>query len=149
MDTIRSSINYSINQDIYNLLYSLHHQYQIDLETLLYRYMPSISIENKVNKQPRKNKKKTKHRVAPPSQRCMARCWGGYKSVKYHKDTKQWKYGYQCHRRKTNLYDYCGTHLKEINMGYLTHGRIDGPVPHPHYNKYQKKIEIQNAMKKV
>ena len=40
MDTISSSINFTINQDIYNLLLSLHNEYQIDLETLIFRYMP-------------------------------------------------------------------------------------------------------------
>lgn len=98
---------------------------------------------------PNESKKYTRPTTPTPENRCMARCWGGAKSVKFDQDSKKWKYGYQCHKRKTNLTDYCGIHLREINKGYLTHGRIDGPVPHPHYNKYQKKIEIQNAIKKV
>lgn len=143
MDTIRSSINYAIYQDIYNLLYSLHDQYQIDLEILLYRYMPNINIENNVNKQPRKNKKKTKHSVAPNSQRCMARCWGCWtkdKAVSYNEDSKTWTYGTQCPRKKQTNSDYCGTHYKQsLRPKGLSHGRFDQPPPHLHYVKFKKK----------
>ena len=143
MDTIRSSINYAIYQDIYNLLYSLHSQYQIDLEILLYRYMPNINIENNVNKQPRKNKKKTKHSVAPNSQRCMARCWGCWtkdKAVSYNEDSKTWTYGTQCPRKKQTNSDYCGTHYKQsLRPTGLSHGRFDQPPPHLHYVKFKKK----------
>ena len=144
MDTIRSSINYAIYQDIYNLLYSLHKIYQIDLKTLLYRYMPNISIENKVIKKPRKNKKKTKHRVAPQSQRCMGRCWGCWtkdKAVSYDEESKTWIYGTQCPRQKLIDSDYCGTHHKQsLRPNGLSHGRFDQPPPHMHYLKFKKLI---------
>ena len=48
MDTISSSINFTIYKDIHNLLNSLHHEYNINIETLLYRYMPNISVEKKM-----------------------------------------------------------------------------------------------------
>ena len=80
--------------------------------------------------------------------RCMARCWGGEKSVKYDHNDNTWSYGHQCKRRKQTDIDYCGIHQAEIDKGYLTHGRIDGDVPHPHYNKYKIKIEIKNTIMK-
>ena len=141
MDTIRSSINFTINQDIYNLLLSLHNEYQIDLETLIFRYMPNISIEKKVVKQTRKNKKKTKHSVAPNEIRCMARCWGCWtkdKAVTFNSENNTWTYGTQCPRKRNNESDYCGTHYKQsLRPNGLSHGRFDEDPPHMHYLKFK------------
>ena len=98
--------------------------------------------------------------------RCQARCWGGdpkkityNKSTKtwslgnlvsYNETTKKWTYGFQC---KNVVIEedtqYCGTHLNQINSkwGYLSQGRIDEDPPHPHYEKYKRKLAIQICKK--
>ena len=149
MDTISSSINFAIYKDIHNLLYSLHHEYEIDIETLIYRYMPNISVEKKVIKKTRNNKKKTKHSIAPSDIRCMARCWGCWtkdKSIEYDAETDTWTYGTQCPRKRTGESDYCGTHYKQsLRPEGISHGRFDEPPPHNHYLKFKKLIETKNT----
>lgn len=144
MNTITSSINFTIYKDIHNLLYILHNEYQIDIETLIYRYMPNISLEKKIEKQTRKNKKKTKHSVAPNDIRCMARCWGCWtknKAVIYNEQNKRWTYGTQCPRKRNEHSDYCGTHYKQsLRPNGLSHGRFDKDPPHQHYLKFKKLI---------
>ena len=149
MDTISSSINFTIYKDIHNLLNSLHHEYNINIETLLYRYMPNISVEKKVIKKTRNNKKKTKHSIAPSDIRCMARCWGCWtkdKSIEYDAETDTWTYGTQCPRKRTGESDYCGTHYKQsLRPEGISHGRFDEPPPHNHYLKFKKLIETKNT----
>jgi hypothetical protein len=131
---INKSINYTINQDIYNLIYSLNHLYNINqLEYLLKRYSPNINFNENKNNNYNKNKKKY---------RCIARCWGGKISVKYNPITKKWTYGTQCKKYTIDSSQFCKIHYKQTLRTYgLTHGTIYSNPPHPHYNKY--KIHIQ------
>ena len=71
--SIKLSINSIITQDIYNLIYSLNHLYNINnLDILLNRYLPNITIQTKTkhkhknkfivnNKHTHKHKHKHKH----------------------------------------------------------------------------------------
>lgn len=121
----------AINQDIYNLLYSLHITYNIDLYLLLNTYMPNIIFKNK--------KKIT---LQKSNNQCKARCWGGKKFVKYNPLTKKWTYGFQCKRKTIQNKQYCLTHYKlSLRTHKLPHGDFDSKVPHIHYNKYKQKIE--------
>ena len=135
IDDIKLLINYLYN---YNSSF--------DLDFLYKRYIPNISIEKKneikLNKTIKLNKKKKKPNYIPSKcNRCIARCWGGEKSVKYNIFTKEWTYGTRCSRYKFRS-DYCLTHFKQsISNSGCTHGIFSEPPPHPHYNKYKIKIE--------
>ena len=161
--SIKLSINSIITQDIYNLIYSLNHLYNINnLQYLLNRYLPNISIQNKTktktktkfivnNKQKQKHKQKYKHKhsIPHPNFRCKARCWGGKDSVKYNPITKKWTYGTLCSKKKIHNSDYCKTHHKQSLTSYgLTNGNFHEPPPHPHYEKYKniikQKFNIKN-----
>ena len=121
-----------IKNDIYNLCYSLHIKYNIDLDILLETYTPNISFNKPVKKTIKVNSFK----------QCKARCWGGKHSVKYNPITKKWTYGTQCMRNSINNSDYCLTHHKlSLKKNGLPHGRFNENVPHDHYLKYKQKIE--------
>jgi hypothetical protein len=150
-------MNNIIIDDIKLLIKYLYNNYnsKYDLDFLYKRYVPNISIEkkneiseNKLNKSNKSNKFiKFKKRNYIPSKcnRCIARCWGGEKSVKYNIITKKWTYGTQCSRYKFRE-NYCLTHYKQSISNYgCTHGIFSEEPPHPHYNKY--KIKIENVFK--
>ena len=65
-----------INSDINNLLFSVSKKYNLNLEVLQKRYLPTISIQKNKEK---KNAHSQKHNYAhkPPEYvRCKARIWG-------------------------------------------------------------------------
>ena len=144
-------MNEVIIQDITNLVKSLFYTYnsELELNDLLKRYIPNISIEKKTEKI-KKNKKikfKKKNYIPHNSHRCIARCWGGQSSVLYNPMTKKWTYGRQCSRYKSNG-AYCLTHYKQsISSLGLTHGIFTEHPPHPHYLKYKNKIELKYNLK--
>jgi len=128
----------SINQDIYNLLYSLHVTYNIDLYLLLNTYIPNIQFKKTIKKQI----------IKKTNKQCTARCWGGKQFVKYNPLTKKWTYGYRCKRYSIINSQYCLTHHKlSLKSTHLPHGTYNSSVPHIHYLKYQKKIESQFNIK--
>lgn len=146
-------MNEVIIQDINNLVESLYYTYnsKFELNDLLKRYIPNISIEKKSekikNKKKIKCKKKKKNYIPHISNRCIARCWGGQSSVLYNPITKKWTYGRQCSRYKSKG-KYCLTHYKQsISSLGLTHGIFTDPPPHPHYLKYKNKIELKFNLK--
>ena len=148
---IIESINKIILEDHHKFLKSIYLKYGELGEFSLEYSQEKYKIDNILvipNKNPKPKKKvNRKIKILDPRHRCMARCWGGEKYVKYDSSNKEWSYGYQCHRKKLPNFDFCGLHQNEIDNGYLTHGRIDGEVPHLHYNKYKIKIEKQNSIK--
>ena len=122
----------AIKNDIYNLCYSLHIKYNIDLDLLLKTYIPNISFNK-----PKKINIKIKR-----FKQCKARCWGGTHTVKYNPITKKWSYGTQCTRNSIKNSHYCLTHYKlSLKKKGLPHGNFHQNVPHPHYIKYKQKIE--------
>ena len=124
-----------IKNDIYNLCYSLHIKYNIDLDILLKTYIPNISLNKPV-------KKIIKVKRFKRFKRCKARCWGGKHSVKYNPITKKWSFGTQCMRNSINNSHYCLTHHKlSLKKNGLKHGIFNQDVPHDHYLKYKQKIE--------
>ena len=149
--SIVTAINNTIIDDHNKFLNSIFLKYgQLGNFSLQYLH-DKYKIQNIIIPEPKINNKKKivrKKTIIEPRFRCMARCWGGEKYVHLDTITKEWSLGYQCKRKKINNLDYCGIHQLEIDKGYLTHGRIDGDVPHPHYEKYKRKIEIKNALKK-
>jgi len=137
---INQSINHIIHTDIYNLIYSLNHIYNINnLQLLLNRYIPNININTTSPIIIKKKKYKKSYSYIPnQSHRCKARCWGGKKSVKYNPINKKWSYGTQCKRYKLHNSMFCKTHHNISLSSYgLTHGTITQQPPHPHYNKYK------------
>ena len=150
--SIVKSINDTLLEDHQKFLKSIYLKYgevgNFSLEYLeeKYRIENILIIPNQIQNSIPKTKKIIRRiKNIDRRFRCMARCWGGEQSVKYDNINNTWSYGYQCKRRKQSDIDYCGIHQSEIDKGYLTHGRIDGDVPHPHYNKYKLKIEIKNT----
>lgn len=130
-----------LKQDIFNLLQCVSIKFNIPLNILLKRYIPNVKIYNKI-KRKRTNYGKQPNFKFPNNYRCIARCWGGKKSVKYIVKDKKWIYGSQCKIHKYGLTNYCLTHLKQVKKkGIPDHGDFDKPVPHNHYLKYQNKIE--------
>ena len=143
-------MNDIIIEDIKNMINSLKNNYncKYNLEFLYERYIPNISIEKKSVKTIKKRIKLKKKNNIPESQyRCIARCWGGEKSVSYNPITKKWSFGYQCTRYKSNN-RFCLTHYKQYKSSRgLTHGIYSEPPPHPHYLKYKQKIELKFNIK--
>ena len=143
-----------IKNDIQNMIFSLHTRYnkndRYTFEDLLKRYLPDIKISN-VKKKNRIKVKKSKYKkqVIPNKiHRCMARCWGGEKSVRYNPITKKWSYGIQCSKYKIPNSNFCKIHHNKHNsVNKLTHGVYNMPPPHPHYNKYKLKIEKRYKIK--
>lgn len=140
-------MNNIIIDDIKLLIKYLHTNYnsKFNLDFLYERYVPNISIEkkNKIpeNKSTKLKKNKKKNYIPANCNRCIARCWGGEKSVTYNIITKKWTYGTQCSRYKFRA-NYCLTHYKQSISNYgCTHGIFSEDPPHPHYNKYRNKIE--------
>jgi len=147
--SIVNSINHTLLEDHQKFLKSIYLKYgdigEFTLEYLKEKYkIDNILVVPNSNRKSKKTIRKLTE--LEPRYRCMARCWGGEESVKYDYNTNTWTCGYQCKRKKQSGLDYCGIHQNEIDNGYLTHGRIDGEVPHPHYDKYKIKIEIKNSM---
>lgn len=68
---------------------------------------------------------------------CASRIWGG-------------GWGGQCTRARRLNGEYCEQHQRELeSQGYLTHGRIDGPIPpkkHLEFEKWQKILLRKNAV---
>lgn len=130
-----------LKQDIFNLLQCVSNEFNIPLNILLKRYIPKVKKYNKIKI------KKTNYGRKPNFKftnkyRCIARCWGGMKSVKYIVKNKKWIFGTQCRIHKYGLTNYCLTHLKQVKKkGTPHHGDFDKPVPHNHYLKYKNKIE--------
>ena len=124
----------SINQDIYNLIYSLHKTYNIDLYLLLNTYMPNIHFKKTIKKYP----------IQKTNKQCNARCWGGKQFVKYNPLTKKWTYGFRCKKYSIVNSQYCHAHHKlSLKTTHLPHGKYNDNVPHNHYFKYQTKIETK------
>lgn len=144
---LKQSINDIISQDIYNLIVSLNHLYNINnLQLLLNRYLPNITINTKqkhIKKHTTKNRKKHSfHKLPHSNLRCSARCWGGKHSVKYNPITKKWTYGTMCKKTKLHNSKYCKIHTKQSLTSYgLTNGDFFESPPHPHYNKYKNIIK--------
>merc|ERR1712176_1484790 len=62
---------------------------------------------------------------------CASRIWGG-------------GWGSQCTHRRLHGDTYCSAHKAELlRQGYLTHGRIDGPIPP------KKKLEFEKWQAKL
>lgn len=152
-------MNNIIINDITLLINHLYNNYnsKFDLDFLYKRYIPNISIEKKNEKSENKSNKynsnkynksnKQKKYIPVKCNRCIARCWGGEKSVKYNIITKKWTYGTQCSRYKFRE-KYCLTHYKQSISNYgCTHGIFSEDPPHPHYNKYKYKIETLFKLK--
>jgi hypothetical protein len=143
-------MNDIIIEDIKNMIQSLNNNYnsKYSLEFLYERYIPNISIEKKSVKISKKRiKLKKKNKIPELNYRCIARCWGGEKSVSYNPITKKWTYGYQCTRHKS-IDTFCLTHYKQLKSSSgLTHGIFSDDPPHPHYLKYKHKIESKFNLK--
>jgi hypothetical protein len=147
MSKLNNLLLYTLNMTIIedhnkflDYLFNLYgKEFNFTREELYNRYhINEIYLKEKINKE----RKKRKPAVIPElKDRCMARCWGGESSVTYNSDTNHWSFGVQCKRRHLSDGEFCGIHKKEIDNGYLTHGRIDEPVPHRHYEKFKIKIE--------
>ena len=137
------SMNELIQHDISNLLYSISINYDIDLEILRDRYLPILNIEKKKFKFKRKiNPRSTTitSSITQPHTQCCARVWAGG-NVSYDESTHTWIYGAQCSKVKYASKPYCPLHLKMIEKhGVLVHGDFFKPPPHPHFEKYKKKI---------
>lgn len=141
--------------DISNLLYSISIKYNLDLDLLRDRYLPTIHIEKKkirfkrINKNKNKNKKNQTDSQSQiqqnnprtpitPNQteqhlRCNARIWAnGF--VHFDNTTNKWQYGKQCARYKFSTTDLCLCHLKKN-----PHGNFFKPPPHPHFNKFKER----------
>ena len=69
------SINEILNQDIFNLLLSIHYKLNIDLNELLTKYMPNISIEKHKEKKTRIKKDRKERYKFEEDYQCKARCW--------------------------------------------------------------------------
>lgn len=145
---INTLLNYSINQTIIEdhnkflrYLFKIYgDKYKFSLEELYDRYhINTISITLDKPIVTKKNRKPAS--IPDDKDRCVARCWGGEKSVMFNKETNEWSFGVRCKRKHLDGKDFCGTHQKEMDNGYLTHGRFNEPVPHRHYEKYKLKIE--------
>lgn len=134
-------MEYIATHDIQNFLYSISIKYNIDLDVLRDRYLPIINIEKKKYKIKRKlNPRKPNVAITNSQVRCTARTWANGKVV-FDKDTESWTYGAQCTKTKYGSKSYCPQHLKLIEKhGQLVHGDFFQPPPHPHYEKFKKKI---------
>jgi len=135
------SLEEIIQKDIFNLLQHVSNNFDIPLNILLKRYIPTLEIYNKVKRQ-RTNYGKQPNYDFTDNHRCIARCWGGKESVKYIVKEKKWVFGTQCKIHKYGTTNYCLTHLKQVKKkGHPEHGDFDKNVPHNHYIKYKNKIE--------
>ena len=141
-------MNDIIIEDIKNMIKSIHIESNYSLEFLYERYIPNISIEKKFEKKKKKiTNSKKKNNIPELKYRCIARCWGGEKSVNYDPINKKWTYGYQCTRYKS-IDTFCLTHYKQFKSNFgLTHGIFSEEPPHPHYLKYKYKIEKRFKVK--
>jgi hypothetical protein len=136
-----------IIEDIFNLLLCIHLKFNIPLNLLLKRYIPNFKIITKIKRKRTKLPRKSTYKFNDIA-RCMARCWGGEKSVKYNMADKKWTYGYRCKRHKYGLNNYCITHLKQAKKnGHPGHGDYNTTPPHLHYYKYKNKIEKRFKIK--
>ena len=67
---------------------------------------------------------------------CVARIWGG-------------GWGGQCRLPHLPGIDYCESHQAQVKrQGYLTHGRIDGPIPpkkHREFRTVQRRLSASSA----
>ena len=134
-------MEYIASQDINNFLYSISIKYNIDLDVLRDRYLPIITIEKKKFQFKRNlNPRKPNITISHPSLRCTARKWDNG-NVSFDDTTQQWTYGAQCTKTKYGSSNYCPQHLSLIKKhGALVHGDFFQPPPHPHYEKFKKKI---------
>lgn len=133
-------MEYIAFQDITNFLYSVSIKYNIDLDVLLDRYLPIITIEKKKYTIKRTIKsRKPNVTIAQPTLQCCARKWDNG-NVAFDDTNKEWTYGAQCTKTKYGSARYCPQHLKLIEKhGALVHGDFFQPPPHPHYEKFKKK----------
>lgn len=164
--TIVQSIVDSVKQDHYNFLYTIFHKFghigNFSFQDLLKQYpfkqinLYKIDSINSI----------IQPKIQIINNQCMARCWGqgSYKIqfdrennkwyigsyITYYPNTNKWLYGTQCKRNANNNSQYCGIHLNQLNSDSfcLTHGRIDQEPPHPHYDKYRRKILMHIAINK-
>ena len=137
-------MNNLLQHDISLFLYSISIQYKIDLELLRKRYLPNITIEKKFTIKRNTSNHTTKYNktrtLFPPHHRCFARTWSNG-SVSFDSNTQSWIYGSQCSHLKHRQSNYCRVHLATIKRhSTLPHGDFRKPPPHPHYDKYKKKI---------
>ena len=133
-----------IYNDINNLLFSISKKYNLNLDMLNSRYIPTIKIEKNKEKKTRIAKKHNyTHKPPEDHVRCKARIWGYSNTpVKYDLDAKNWIYGEQCTHTKYAHFPQCYLHHKQIKKyGSLPHGNFDEPPPHAHYNKFKIKIQ--------
>jgi hypothetical protein len=141
------SLQEIIQNDIFNILKHISNNFDIPINILIKRYIPELEIYNKEKKK-RLNYGKLHNYNLSNTHRCIARCWGGEKSVKYIIKEKKWIFGTKCKIRKYGTTNYCQTHLKQVKKkGHPDNGDFDKDVPHNHYNKYKKKIEIKFSIK--
>ena len=139
MTDLNEIINEIINDDYNKFLNNIYTKFEKDIPISSDIFINNYSL-NKLIFVPEKPKKKYNKKKISQSDRCMARTWGGKGSVKYDSINKLWNYGYQCSRKKNNC-DYCTLHYQQtLRPSGLSHGRIDGPVPHNHYLKYKLSI---------
>ena len=132
-----------ISHDINKLLYSISYKYNLPLNLLQQRYLPTISIEKKKFqfKRTRNSPKKYNTTLKPPQFRCSARIWdNGH--VHFDTNTQKWTYGSQCKHSPFGQSTYCSNHLNVIKRnGKLSHGDFYSPPPHSHYEKFKLKLK--------
>ena len=128
-------------EDFEKLLFCLSLKYNLPYSELTKRYLPNIVL---YKKEKRKRKFKVKNRYVLYSKyRCEARCMNIQRPVTYDPVNKKYIYGSQCKRKKYGLFNYCLTHQKQYEKyGTPYHGDFDKEVPHNHFLKYKKKIDL-------
>ena len=134
-------MNHIIEHDISLLLSSISIQYNINLDSLRKRYLPTISIEKKYTIKRTKSDKSDKPRkpltIYPTQHRCRARTWNNGHVV-FDNHSQSWIYGAQCSRLKYGQNSHCRTHIATIKRhNTLPHGDFFLPPPHPHFDKYK------------
>jgi hypothetical protein len=138
-----------LKQDIFNLLQHVSIKFNLPLNLLLKRYIPTLNVYKKIKRKRTDYGKKQSFKF-PHKYRCIARCWGGKDSVKYIVKEKRWIYGTQCKIHKFGTTNYCLTHLKQVKKkGIPEHGDYNKNPPHNHYLKYKNKIEQKFFKKKT
>ena len=140
MTDLNNIIRDVIEEDYNNFIKNIYQKYQYSIDLSYQEFMNQYSMKKLIIlAQP--SKKKYNMNLPNPEHRCMARVWGGKDSVFYDDENEKWNFGYQCSRRKNKNSDYCTIHYRQSIRSYgLSHGRVDGIVPHNHYLKYKNNI---------
>jgi hypothetical protein len=142
-DFLTQAFLLTISNDYNKFITSLYLKYGENNNFTLDDLYKKYPLDKIIFNSPKKVIISRKHKNATESNRCAARCWGGYESVKYNKSNKTWNFGHRCPRNKSNDKDYCLVHYNQIIKNReLSHGRIDEEPPHNHYRKYQIRYSI-------